>query len=288
MFSFPRLPAVIACAVAFVVAVASTGAQAARVGVLANKNAQAVAADFTARIAGHTFTAVDLSTGTPSPATLIAAFDVILLFEDGLFEGSHATGDAVYQFAMAGHPVVLSTFYDQDRSDRTLGILGAPHGWGNLETIDPNTTDGLGTAYAARTLAPASIAEHPLTAGVHTLFADDSFGFAGGNQAKPGTTVLATWTQPNLNGRTDPAITLRKAFDVCVMQIGIAPDYASYGAFGTAYGGDFYQVWKNAFDYGGTHCGIDVIVPTLGDVALALTAVLLAALGAGALRRRPH
>ena len=66
---------------------------------------------------------------------------------------------------------------------------------------------------------------HPLTAGVTALAA--TTGFAGGNQAKPGTTVVATWTQPNARGLPDPAIAYRITGAACVIQIGIAPDYAS-------------------------------------------------------------
>ena len=77
----------------------------------------------------------------------MANFDVLLLFEDSVFSNATAVGNRVAEFANSGHAVVLGTFYDQDRSDALAGTP-APHGWGNLETIDPNTTDGVGTAYA--------------------------------------------------------------------------------------------------------------------------------------------
>ena len=73
-----------------------------------------------------------------------------------------AVGNTVAAFARTGRPVVLGTFYDQDRSDGPPEFT--PHGWGDLETIDPNVTDGVGTSYEPRTLG-SSVA-HPLTVGV--------------------------------------------------------------------------------------------------------------------------
>lgn len=291
MFSIQRLTLAAARLAILCVVVGVPGAHAARVGVLSNKNAAAVAADFAVHIPAHTFTAVDVSGTTPAGDTLIAQFDVILLFEDGIFEGSQATGNAVYQFANAGHPVVLSTFYDQDRSDRTLPPLNSPHGWGQLETIDPNTTDGVGTSYALRTLDTPTIVHHPLTLDVHSLYVEVASGpgpsaFAGGNQAKPGTRVVAAWTQKNLNNNSDPAIAYRVTGRACVVHIGIAADYPSYFPLGTSYGGDFYQVWKNAFDYGAGNCGAGIVVPTLASPMPWALGLLLALGGVFALRRR--
>lgn len=259
-------------------------AVAARIGVLSNNHADVVATDFAAHIPGHTFTAVDVSAGPPPLATLVASYDEILLFEDGLFQSAPDVGNGVYQFALTGRPVVVATFYDQDRSDRAGLVLGPPHGWGQLETIDPNTTDSLGAATTARTLDPASIVAHPLTANVTSLFGNK--GFAGGNQAKPDTVVVARWLQPNANGQPDPAIAYRLTSLTCVMQVAIAPDYSVYGTFGIDYGGDFYQVWKNAFDFGSGNCGRGWQVPTLAPGALALVAALVAALAVFARRRR--
>jgi hypothetical protein len=259
-------------------------AAAARIGVLSNNHADAVVADFTPHVAGHTFTAVDVSTGPPPLATLLASFDEILLFEDGLFQSAPDVGNVVYAFAESGRPVVLATFYDQDRSDRAGLVLGPPHGWGQLETIDPNTTDTLGAATTARTLDPASIVVHPLTVNVHSLFGNK--GFAAGNQAKPGTVVVATWLQPNANGQPDPAIAYRLTNVTCVMHVAIAPDYSVYGTFGIDFGGDYYQVWKNAFDYGSGNCGRGWHVPALAPGALALLAALVAGLAVAKRRRR--
>jgi hypothetical protein len=260
---------------------------AARVGVLSNNKENETAADFNAKIAGHTFTAVDVSASTPSLVTLTANYDVLLLFEELTFSNATSVGNVVASFANTGRPVVLGTFYDQDRSDGSP--LFSPNGWGALETIDPNTTDGVGTPYTARSLDAASIVAHPLTAGVSTL---TSAGFAGGNQAKPGSIVVANWVQKNAKGNADPAIAYRLTGAACVIHVAIAPHYPTVAP--TEFGGDFYRVWRNAFDFGaggckssgGTISGNDLIaIPTLSAAALLLTALLIAAAGGIAHRR---
>ena len=243
----------------------SVSAQAARVAVLSNAWSAETAADFTAKIPGNVFTGIDVTTSVPSLSTLLANFDVVLLFEDSVFANATAVGTRVAEFANAGRGVVLGTFYDQDRSDATGGTT-VPHGWGALEAIDPNTTDGVGTAYAVRTLAPQSIVPHPLTRGVASLAAlHGSPGpYAGGNEAKPGTVVVAVWSQPNIRGDADPAIDYRQTGAACVIHIGIAPQYGvlrTFGTFGTDFSGDFYRVWGNAFAFGAGGCAVTTIVP---------------------------
>jgi hypothetical protein len=260
----------------------ATGAQAARIGVLSNNYAAATASDFTAHLRGHVFTPIDVTFNTPSLQSLVANYDAILLFEDGVFPNAPNVGDIVAQYARAGHPVALATFYDQDRTGTGTGAFLA-NGWGDLESFDPNTSDGIGAAYTPHTLNPASIVAHPLTAGVKSLQAQ---GLAGGNQAKPGTQVLATWAQPNHLGGSDPAIALRVTGKACIVQIGIAADYSVWGAFGSAYGGDFYRLWQNTFDFAATGCGVPEEVPATGGPALLLVSALLLASALAALRRR--
>ena len=269
----------------------SLPAQAARIGVLSNRFAAETAADFGARIPTHVFTGVDVSTTVPTLATLLANYDVILLFEDNTFANSTSVGNRVAEFANAGRAVVLGTFYDQDRSDATGGMT-VPHGWGALETIDPNTTDGFGTAYAVRTLDPASLVRHPLTSGVTSLSAlrGNPGPYAGGNVAKPGTTVVAAWSQRNALGGIDPAIAYRKTGRACVIHIGIAPDYGvvpTFNTFGTDFAGDFYRAGRDAFDYGALGCRPSPI-PTLSSWALAVLALALLGFAATAVRRRAH
>lgn len=242
----------------------ATTAHAARIGILSNALAVQTAADYAAKIPGHAFVGIDVAAGVPALDTLLANLDAILLFEDTVFVNSTAVGNRVAEFARAGRPVVLGTFYDQDRTDATGGTT-TPHGWGALEAIDPNTTDGVGTAYAVRTLAPAGIVGHPLTQGVTTLAAlrGSPGPYAGGNQAKPGTVIVAAWQQPNARGQIDPAIAYRVTGPACVIHIGIAPQYgvlASFGTYGTDFGGDFYRVWGNAFTFAAARC-VSGIVP---------------------------
>ncbi len=257
-------------------------AAAARVGVLSNKYFAEAATSFTANLTGHTFTAVDVSVSTPTLAALNASYDVVLLFEDGVFANSTNIGTVIAQYANAGHPVIVATFYDQDRSDAANPAVQPAHGWGVLETLDPNTTDGIGVPTdaagvpnATRTLNPASIVAHPLTQGLTTLF---SQAYAGGNQAKPGTAVLANWSQPNARGLPDPVVSLRMTGRACVIGVGIVPHYAALGTSGTNFGGDYYRLWQNAFNFAGANCGVIPIVPTLGEGGLVLLALLLAAL----------
>jgi hypothetical protein len=257
---------------AFVVGVVlATSASAARIGILSNALSAQTAADYAAKIPGHTFTGVDVSSTVPALDILLANYDVLLLFEDTLFVNSTAVGNRVAEFANAGRAVVLGTFYDQDRSDATGGST-TPHGWGALETIDPNTTDGVGTAYAVRTLAPSGIASHALTQGVTSLAAlrGAPGPYAGGNQAKPGSTVVATWSQQNARRQPDPAIAYRITGAACVIHIGIAPHYgivANFNTYGVDFGGDFYRMWTNAFNFGAVRCGAGVVPGDFGQIA---------------------
>jgi len=265
------MPLMLRVLAAVVVAmVFATSAHAARVGILANALAPQTAADYAVKISEHTFTAVDVSTTVPALDTLLANFDVLLLFEDTVFANATAVGNRVAEFANAGRAVVLGTFYDQDRSDATGGQT-APHGWGALENIDPNTTDGIGTAYAIRTLSSASIVNHPLTQGITSLAAlrGTPGPYAGGNQAKPGTVVVAQWSQLNARGLPDPAIAYRITSLACVIHIGIAPQYgavSTYGTFGTDFSGDFYRAWANAFAFGAAHCVVGIIPGDFGQI----------------------
>lgn len=247
--------------------IVATTAHAARIGILSNALAVQTATDYAAKIPGHTFIGIDIAGGPPALDTLLASFDVILLYEDTVFVNSPLVGNRVAEFARTGRTVVLGTFYDQDRTDATGGTT-TPHGWGALEALDPNTTDGVGTAYALRTLATAGVVAHPLTQGVAGLAAlrGNPGPYAGGNQAKPGTIVVAAWQQPNARGQPDPAIAYRVTGSACVIHVGIAPQYgvlASFGTYGTDFSGDFYRVWSNAFAFAAARC-VTGIVP--GDL----------------------
>lgn len=277
-------------AVFLAVIVLSAPAFAARVAVLTNRYAAQTTADFTVRIPSHTFAAIDTSVSTPTLQTLLASYDILLVFEDMTYANAPAVGNLAAAFALTGRTVVIGAFYEQDRSDGPS--LNSPHGWGDLETLDPNTGDGAGTPYAPRTLDIATMRQHPLTAGIKSLM---SAKFAGGNNAKPGSVVLANWNVPNAMGNPDPAIAYRRTDTACVIHLAIAPNYPLLGAAGIDYGGDFDRAWKNAFDFGATGClppqgedpgGLPANVPTLSEWGLVLTLLLVGGAGAFALRRR--
>jgi len=253
-----------------VAVVLTTSVHAARVGILANAFAFETAADYAGKIPQHSYTAIDVSTDVPALDTLLANFDVLLVFEDTVFANATAVGNRVAEFANVGRGVVLGQFYDQDRSDATGGAI-TPHGWGSLETIDPNTTDGIGTPYSLRTLSSSSIVPHPLTQGVTSLAAllGAPGPYAGGNLAKAGTVVVAVWSQLNARGLIDPAIAYRLTGRACVIHIGIAPQYGAlttYGTFGTDFSGDFYRVWGNAFAFGANRCVIGIVPGDFGQI----------------------
>ena len=263
---------------------------AARIGILSNKYAVETAADYNTRIPSHTFSAIDTSGAIPTLSSLTSSYDVLLVFEDSTYGNAPAVGNVAAAFANTGRAVVLGAFYDQDRSDAPASI--PPHGWAALEEIDPNTTDGTGTPYAPRTLDTATMLSHPLTAGITSL---SSAKFAGGNKAKPGTTVVAWWTQPNALGERDPAIAFRITGSACIIQFAIAPNYPVLGVTGTDFSGDFHRAWKNVFDFGANKCtpalaldpgGNPANVPTLSQWGLALTILLVGALAAFRLRKR--
>lgn len=266
--------------------VVASPAFAARVGILSNRYATETAADFNARIPAHTFTAIDTSSSVPGLSALTGAYDVILVFEDATYGNSTAVGNVAAAFANSGRAVVIGAFYEQDRSD--VSAVNNPHGWGALEALDPNTTDGTGTPYAKRTLNVATMLVHPLTSGLTSLV---SAKFAGGNQAKPGTSVLAWWKEPNALGQPDPAIAVRVTGAACVIQLAIAPNYPATTSTGNEFSGDFHMAWKNAFDFGAAKCvaagsAEPAPIPTLSQWGLALT-ILLVAAAAFARRRRP-
>ena len=82
----------------------------------------------------------------------------------------------------------------------------------------------------------------------------------------------------------------------CVIHIAIAPDYPAVGVFNTDFGGDYYRLWRNAFDFAGNHCitgtgNVPVndafAIPATSLPVLATIAALLGALGLVRLRRRP-
>ena len=157
---------------------------AARVGVLSNKYATETAADFNARIPTHDVHA-DRHVGVGADAAVadqrIRRRAGVRGFDVRQCDRGRQCARRVRQCRVAPSSSARST----TRTAPTVPPSNSPHGWGALEQIDPNTTDGTGTPYAPRTLDTATMLRHALTTGITSL---TSAKFAGGNQAKPGTT----------------------------------------------------------------------------------------------------
>jgi len=213
--------------------------------ILSNFDADGCALDFELKIPDVDFAWMDVSSETPTYSKL-KAYDVVLLFEDGLFYNAPNVGSAVYDYVMSGGNLVIGTFYEQDRSDcSTYG----PNGWGPLETIDPFTSDGYGCEYTNDTLNVLSLITHPITSGVQSLWCDQNTGYHGGVHAKPDTIVVANWTGPNYLGEACPLAGYRILEDnQRVVQISICPQYAYYNTSDNV-GGDFYTLWANAIKW---------------------------------------
>ncbi|HSV20939.1 MAG TPA: hypothetical protein VLR71_21180, partial [Casimicrobiaceae bacterium] len=100
----------------------------------------------------------------------------------------------------------------------------------------------------------------------------------------------------NAKGNPDPAVDYRITGAACVIHVAIAPDYPTVGTLNNDFGGDYYRLWRNAFDFASGHCVTGTAnippddlfaIPATSLPALAALALLLSALGVARLRRRP-
>ena len=185
-------------------------------------NTQNTAADFAANMTGLTFETFHATDGPPT-LELLDTFDVVLLYEDGIYGNSNIVGDLVHEYVMGGGNVVIGTFYWQDT-------------WGQMHAIEPFTSVG-GSEYNSDQLDPVSLVPHPLTEGIQTLTVNS---YHGGAQEVAGTTVVARWSDgvPLIGYRTlDGGQRL--------VAITTFPDYPSYGGFT----GDFFLMWENALKW---------------------------------------
>jgi len=196
--------------------------------ILSNSGADTCALDFALKIPDVDFAWMNVYSDTPTYSNL-SAYDVVLLFEEGMFDNAPNVGSAVYDYVIAGGNLAIGTFYEQDRSDINSTLTGwTPYGWGPLETIDPFTSDGFGCEYTSDTLDMLSVVAHPITAGVESLWCDQ---YHGGVHAKPDTVVVANWTGLNYLGEPCPLAGYRILEDnQRIVQISIFPDYAAYNS----------------------------------------------------------
>ncbi len=175
-------------------------------------------------VAFETFFATPSNVPTVS---YLATFNVVLLYEDGVY-GATGVGNAVAQYVAVGGNVVFGTFYWQNRSDGGYG-----YNWGTLESSDPFVAAG-GNEYAAGYLDPASLVAHPLTQGITSLYIGY---YGGGAMPRAGTTVVASY----MSGK--PLIGFRKeSLGQRLVGVSALPSHENFGGIG----GDFYRMWDNA------------------------------------------
>lgn len=159
-------------------------------------------------------------------------YDVVLLFQNGIFDESVGLGSELSRYVELGGNLVFGSFYWQGRSDSRLGSKG----WDALEGLDPFTSAG-GATYAPCTLG--TVTPHPLTQGVAAL---TSSGYCGGAQAKAGTAVVATWSDGSpLAGYREGLVGQR------LVALTVYPGHEAVGGIS----GDFATLWRNAVAWAG-------------------------------------
>ena len=187
------------------------------------------------------------TSAAPLTPTYLAQFKVVVLWEDGIFSGATAIGNAIGQYVQNGGNVVLGTFFWQDKKDNpTYGFGNA--GWGTLEAFDPfkgfgagvnNSTHGSLYEYRSATLDPASIVVHPLTAGVTALTVSY---YPNGEPADPAATVVAKY----MNGA--PLIAFRTfTLGQRVVAVSFDPVHEIFGGIS----GDYNRILTNAITWAG-------------------------------------
>lgn len=194
--------------------------------------------DDTGAAAGMLAGAPDLEVETfffvarPPGIERLRTFDVVLLYQNGIFDESVELGRELAQYVSLGGNVVFGSFYWQGRSDGRLGSRG----WGALEGLDPFTSAG-GATYTPSTLG--TVVPHPLTAAVASL---SSSGYRGGVSAKGGTTVVASWADGvPLAGYVGGAAGQR------LVAVSLYPGHEAVGGVS----GDYARLWQNAAVWAG-------------------------------------
>lgn len=163
----------------------------------------------------------------------LRAYDVVLLYQNGLFDESVELGNELAQYVALGGNVVFGSFYWQGRSDSGLR---AP-GWGALEGVDPFTAAGGGASYTPSTLGTTT--PHALTEGVKAL---SSSGYRGGVAGKSGTTVVALWADGvPLAGYREGGSGQR------LVAVSLYPAHHTVGSVS----GDYGRLWRNAVVWAG-------------------------------------
>lgn len=164
-------------------------------------------------------------------------YDVVLLYQNGLFDESASLGSQIAEYVSLGGNVVFGSFYWQGRSDSGIGSVG----WGGLESMDPFSSAG-GATYTPGSLG--SVSEHPLTAGVTAL--ESTSGFRGGAVPRGGTSVVASWSDGSaLVGHRTGGSGQR------LVAVSLYPAHAALGGIS----GDYQTLWQNAVTWAGAAGG---------------------------------
>lgn len=164
---------------------------------------------------------------------LLRTYDVVLLYQNGLFDESAELGDELARYVEMGGNVVFASFFWQGRSDSGLRTPG----WGALQGHDPFTPSGGGASYSPSTLG--TVAPHPITEGVRTL---TSSGYRGGVAARGGTEVVASWADGvPLAGWREGTAGQR------LVAVSLYPAHHTVGSVG----GDWARLWQNAVSWAG-------------------------------------
>ena len=150
-------------------------------------------------------------------------FDLVMLYENGLFSNSANVGDVVAEYVLNGGSLLLSTFYWQNRTGG--GFSG---NWGDLESIDP-LWDG-SCRYSASSLG--TIIDHPLTEGVNSLSGGNYRG--GPVTLRDNATAVAWWSDG------DPLIVYNQPGGT-ITAVTMGPAWVGSG--------DWHQVWANAINW---------------------------------------
>jgi hypothetical protein len=129
------------------------------------------------------FSSFNIADSIPTLSDFVG-YDVILLYEDGIFDEAMYTGDSLYYYVMAGGNLVIGTFYWQDRTSGGYGSSAAT--WGMLESIDP--LYGGSCVYEYDSLGVTE--NHPLTKGVNSLV---TYYRGGSDSLRANATAVAWW-----------------------------------------------------------------------------------------------
>ncbi len=168
----------------------------------------------------------------------LRAFDVVLVFMNGLFDESAALGDQLAAYVGLGGNIVLGSFAWQGHSASGLGSTG----WGALEGIAPLAPSPSGATYVAVNMDANSLVAHPLTVGLTAIGSPS--GYSSGVSAVNGGNVVAFWDD------LDPLIAWRtESGGQRIVGVSLFP------AAGAAATGDVTTLWTNAVNWAGAAGG---------------------------------